>query len=203
MTADEFRQLITATNDAELLEPCLRADLTPYVFEPNPDAWGDFREEVCEAFGAEPGDIRIVGSGRFGFSLKPGNNLKVYSDRSDIDVIVISPAIFDRLWYGLLKAAYPRPPVTDQVGGWLKERQNEVYTGWLSPLKVRLDRRIFGGRVNDVLEFNSHWFNTFKKAARHVPRRHEDISARLYRTWLHAEMYHLNSLGTLRKTLAE
>lgn len=202
MTGDDFRQLVAIRTDTDLLGPCLREDLTPYVFDPRPDTWVAFRTEVSEKLGVEQADIRIVGSGRFGFSLKPGNNLKAYSDKSDVDVVVINPEVFDLLWCGLLKAAYPRPPVTQQVGGWLKIRQNEVYTGWLSPLEVRLDRRIFGLRAQAVLDFNARWFNTFKSASRHVPRRHEDINVRLYRTWDHADMYHHHSIASLRKALA-
>lgn len=202
MNPDNFRQLVADNTDTDLLGPCLREDLTPYVFEPEPDAWVAFRAELNEKLDADPADIRIVGSGRFGFSLKPGNNLKPYSDKSDIDVVVISSNLFDLLWYGLLRAAYPRSPVTEQAGKWLRNRQKELYTGWLSPLEVRLDRRIFGERAQTVLDFSSRWFNTFKKASRHLPRRHEDIKPRLYRTWQHADMYHLNSLQSLRKALA-
>ena len=203
MTADEFRRVVSESTDAELLGPCFREDALPFAFEPNPVAWGEFRAEVGHQIGVAPADMRIVGSGRLGFSLKPGKNLKAFADTSDIDLVVVSPDVFDKLWYGLLRAAYPRPPVTNQVGGWLKDRQKELYTGWLSPLDVRLDQRIFGERAQVILEFNSLWFNTLKKAARHVPIRHEDIVGRLYRTWHHADMYHLHSTASLRKALEE
>ena len=36
-----------------------------------------------------------------------------------------------------------------------------------------------------------------------IARRHEDITGRLYRTWEHAELYHLHSLASLRKSLKE
>jgi len=203
MTSEELRELILSTTDADLLGPCLRENATPYVFEPNPTAWGTFCNDVSRDIDVAPGDIRIVGSARFGYSLKPGNNLKAYSDGSDIDVVVVNPDLFDILWHGLLKAIYPRPPFVRNVGGWLRERQKEVYTGWLSPLSVRLDQRIYGERAREVVEFNARWFNAFKKASQYPARRYEDISGRLYRTWQHAELYHLNSIRSLRKALME
>ena len=158
MTVDEFRRIVSESTDAELLGPCFREDAIPFVFEAEPRSWEDFRAEVGRQIGVAPADMRIVGSGRLAFSLKPGKNLRAFEDTSDIDLVVVSPDMFDKL--GLLRAAHPRPPVTNQVGGWLKERQEELYTRWLSPLDVRLDQRIFGASAQAILEFNSVWFNT-------------------------------------------
>ncbi len=201
MVKEEFEQLLQAKADSDLLGPCLRDAGVPWVFEPQPLAWDSFRQDIGRALSVEVADIAVVGSGRFGFSLKPGNNFRAFRDKSDIDVVVVNAALFDYVWYQLLDAVYPRPPLSDQLGGWLKERRNELYTGWLSPLDIRLDVRIFGKRVRPLLDFNANWFDTFKRASRHPPRRHEDISSRLYRSWRHAELYHLHSLAALRRAL--
>jgi hypothetical protein len=201
MTSAELREMILDQNDTQLLEPCLHADTIPYVFDSKPATWDAFRDLLVQRLGVSRPDIRVVGSGRFGFSLTPGKNLRPYQDDSDIDVIVINTVLFDQLWLLLLEAAYPRSPITEMIGGWLGRRRNEVYTGWLSPLEIQLDAKIFGPKALPVLDFNTRWFNTFKEASRHPPRRHEDISARLYRTWQHAELYHLGNFATLRKSL--
>lgn len=205
MTTEEFRDLLQARSDSQLLDPCLRDDQAPYVFEPKPEAWDTFRDELSSRLDVSRTDVRVVGSGRFGFSMKPGLNLRSFRDTSDINVIIVNEDLFDELWLALLGAAYPRsgPIMQEKFGGWLRKRKNEVYTGWLTPLKVRLDSTIFGSRARPVLEFTARWFNAFKEVSRHPPRRYEDISGRLYRTWRHAELYHLHSLATLRKTLAE
>jgi len=201
MTSEELRQLILEQTDTQLLEPCLHDDAAPYVFHRKPAAWDTFRDVLVQRLNISRDDIRVVGSGRFGFSFKPGRNLRPYQDDSDIDVIVVNDELFDQLWLMLLEAAYPRSPITELIGGWVGRRRNEVYTGWLSPLEIKLDARIFGSKATPVLDFNAKWFNTFKEASRHPPRRHEDISARLYRTWRHAELYHLGNFATLRKSL--
>jgi hypothetical protein len=203
MTSDEFRQLLDEQTDTQLLEPCLHDERPPYVFETKPAAWDTFRDELVDSLGVTRGEIRIVGSGRLGFSLKPGHNLKLFRDTSDIDVVIVNADLFDHLWFSVLQAAYPRSPVTEIIGGWIAARRNEVYTGWLTPLEIKLDAKVFGTRAKPVLDFNSRWFNALKKASQHPPRRHEDVTGRLYRTWQHAELYHLNSLAALRKTLAE
>src|SRR5207248_10751700 len=101
--------------------------------------------------GVSAADIRVVGSARLGFSIKPGRNLKLFSDASDIDVIVINAELFDYIWIRLLDAAYPRSPATELLGGWLENRKNDLYTGWITPLAIRLDRRIFGAKAEPVL----------------------------------------------------
>lgn len=202
MSPEEFRDLAQQQNDAQLLDPCLRDERTPYVFQTKPETWDAFRGELVSRLGVSRNDIRVIGSGRFGFSMKPGKNLKSFADTSDIDVIVVNSNLFDQLWLALLDAAYPRPPVTEMIGGWLGRRRNELYTGWLTPLEIKLDIRIFGGKARRVLDFNAQWFNALKQASRYPPRRHEDVTGRLYRTWQHADLYHLHSLAALRKTLA-
>ncbi|MGH7381380.1 MAG: hypothetical protein ACREKR_04020 [Candidatus Methylomirabilales bacterium] len=203
MTREEFRELLQQHSDVELLDPCLRDDQAPYVFQPKPAAWDSFRDELVALLGVSRDEVRVVGSGRFGFSIKPWNNFKRFGDKSDIDVVIVNANLFDELWLALLDAAYPRPPITDKLGGWLEKRRNELYTGWLTPLKIKLDYRIVGLKARPVLEFSTLWFDALKRAARHPPRRHEDITGRLYRTWRHAELYHLNSLSDLRRALAE
>src|SRR5207244_1818199 len=83
MNSDEFRQLIHERSDAQLVGLCLQNDLTPYAFEPSPASWDAFRDSLVSSFNIERTDIRVVGSARFGFSLKPGQNLKRFGDTSD------------------------------------------------------------------------------------------------------------------------
>lgn len=178
-------------------------DQAPYIFASAPERWGNFRDHLANECGGSPDEIRIVGSGRFGFSMKPGHNLRAFSDASDIDVIIVNSRLFDDLWLWILDAAYPRGSNMERLGDWLQARRREVYTGWLTPLEIKLDHTIVGTKAKPVLDFNARWFNALKEAARYSPRRHENINGRLYRTWRHAELYHVNSLAALRRSLTE
>lgn len=203
MTPDEFRRLLFTKSDADLLGPCLRDRIVPYVFDANPSRWDEFRQELGLELGLSEADVAIVGSGRLGFSLKPYANLKKFTDQSDIDVVVVNAERFDHFWLSLLKAAYPRQPTTAQIGGWLQKRRSEVYTGWLTPFDIHLDVSIFGARAKPLVALRLQWFDTLKKASRHATRRHEDIGVRLYRSWEYAEIYHAHSLSALRSTLSQ
>jgi hypothetical protein len=199
MTPTEFRELIAGNNDATLLDVTLRSEDAPFAFELNPANWDSFRTSVSADLGVEATDIRIVGSGRLGFSLKPGNNLRTFQDTSDIDVVVVNRDAFDDLWLSLLRAAYPRPPI--DFGSRLQQCRKNLYTGWITPDEIRLDLRILGEKARPVLQTRTKWFNCLKGASKFPSRRHEDIHARLYRTWEHAELYHLHSIASLRNSL--
>ena len=185
-----------------LLGTCLRGEEVPFVFDPQPESWLRFREQVAADLGINERELVVVGSGRLGYSLKPGNNLKAFTDRSDIDVVVVNARLFDELWMAFLSAVYPRHPATRHLGGWISDRRSEIYTGYISPRDIQIDSRIYGIRAKPVNQFRLHWFTTLKKASQHPPRRHSDVKARLYRTWRHAELYHSHSLTQLRTTLA-
>jgi hypothetical protein len=203
MTPYDFRKLTEEQADGQLLGPCFHDDLIPFVFETEPATWDAFRTEIIMQLKVAETDIRIIGSARLGFSLKPYANLKMFNTKSDIDVVIVNADLFDWLWYALLEVAYPTPWLKEHYGGWLASRKNELYKGWLTPLEIKLDAKIFGKKAKPILEFNSRWFNALKQASRHPPRRHENVNGRLYRSWKHADIYHLNSLAELRKSLTE
>jgi hypothetical protein len=65
MTPEEFRSLMAKKgNMDELLHLCLLDDATPYVFDPKPDLWTSFRNELGTKLNVLPQEIRVVGSGR-------------------------------------------------------------------------------------------------------------------------------------------
>jgi len=132
MTPALFRKRIVKI-DEDLVDLCVRPDVIPYVFEPDQSTWHRFRDEFVGRLGVKRGEITIIGSARFGFSTKPQSDLRTFTERSDIDVAVISRDLFDKLWLNLLRAAYPRGETPRRLGGWLRQRQAEVYTGWITP----------------------------------------------------------------------
>lgn len=201
MTVQDFRVLIQERTDSEIVQTVLHSHDLPFVFKDSLKAWDSFRKEFVTALNVSETDIRIVGSGLFGFSMKPGLNLRAFRDTSDIDVIVVNSNLFDQLWMALLRAVYPRPPHTSLLSGWLARRRNELYTGWLTPLDIKLDLKIYGNKVKPILDINAKWFGALKQASRYPSIRHEDIAGRLYRTWEHAELYHLQGMAELRKSL--
>ena len=193
--------LANTSADADMLDVCLRSEDVPFVCR-NAQGWAGFREAmVAGVEGLAVTDVRVIGSGRHGFSMKPYKRLRAFNDTSDIDVVVVNSQIFDALWILLLQTAYPRLSSNRGIGGWDVPARAELYAGWLTPTAVRMDWKIIGQRAAPLVEFKQKWFGALKQAARYASKRHNDITGRLYRTWQHAELYHLFSVAELRRSL--
>src|SRR5207253_2377055 len=67
----------------------------PYVFREDPDALRILREHIGEGLKIRTDAITIVGSAKLGFSASPDTFARSFTRDSDIDVVVVSPALFD------------------------------------------------------------------------------------------------------------
>lgn len=200
MTRDQLAQMIK-DEAATFVRNRLFADDPPYVCDHDPDIWSDFTGAFTSQFGGTEMEVRIVGSGRFGYSLSPEKRLRPFHLKSDIDVVVVSEALFDLSWLSLLNAAYPRRENVEITSGWLAETQRDIYTGFIRPERIKIDPRIYGRKAQPILTIQTQWFNARKFAANVDVLPHEVIKARLYRTWDHAVAYHEDSMIALRDAL--
>jgi len=72
----------------------------------------DARAALGEVFGVEPTNIAIVGSGKYGFSMAPQKGFRPFQpnedddDPSDIDLVVVSKALFNSTWQRLRQAHF-------------------------------------------------------------------------------------------------
>lgn len=118
MKPSDFREMLAATSDADMMPVCLMSDETPFVCNDG-DKWTAFRQALVDGVeGLTLADVRVVGSGRHGFSTRPRARFKAFGDESDIDVVVVNEAIFDQVWLALLVAAYPRLAANREIGRW-------------------------------------------------------------------------------------
>jgi len=57
------------------------------------------REHFAGAFGVSPSrDVLMVGSAKLGFSIKPKRRYQPFGNESDVDVAIVSPQLYGRLW---------------------------------------------------------------------------------------------------------
>lgn len=65
-----------------------------------------FRVTVANAVNTSPNNIAIVGSGKYGFSMAPGKAMQPFREGSDIDVVIVSPELFEKVWRDIRTAVY-------------------------------------------------------------------------------------------------
>ena len=57
------------------------------------DKYFDLRSEVAGHFGLHPDEVLIVGSTKLGFRVAPSKQYRLFSDESDIDVVLVSSTL--------------------------------------------------------------------------------------------------------------
>lgn len=201
---EEFKEAILKTSlDAVVRQHIFRG--VPYVFRDNPASLDRLIKHLSSAIGISEENIKVVGSAKLGYSLNPDNFPRVFSGTSDIDVIVVSEELFDRVWMTLLEWQYPRRLV--KLGhiekDWAQRRRKDIYWGWLVPSEIHYDGLSFPDILKPLRDISSQWFNAFQSLSLYSEFAARTISGRLYRSWDHALRYHVDGLRQIRDKITQ
>lgn len=135
------------------------------------------RQHISREFNIHPASVVVVGSTRTGFSLNPKHRFRAVRDKSDIDVAIVSPELFDEYWDKVF--AYSQANVAWASKGF----KRTLFKGWIDPRELP-----------DAATLQSRWatvFDNLMQSRRFGIRR---ITARLYRTWERLEQYQERSV---------
>ncbi|HMO41652.1 MAG TPA: hypothetical protein PKE17_19725 [Saprospiraceae bacterium] len=58
----------------------------------------DLKQAVSAEFDVEYTSVFLVGSAKLGFSIKPSRRFMPFADTSDIDIVIISRDLFEKVW---------------------------------------------------------------------------------------------------------
>ena len=202
LTVEEFKKFILTTPLRSVVQQYIFAGI-PYVFQKRSKDLQLLANHLCAAMPIKGQDVAVVGSAKVGFSLNPDNFPRLFSDNSDIDIIVISEGLFDRVWMTLLEWQYPRRLLNlgRFEGEWAQLRRKEIYWGWLVPTEVRYDGLSFPDILKPLRDISANWFNAFQGLSLYPEFAARTISGRLYRTWEHALRYHMEGLRLIRERI--
>ena len=163
-----------------------------YFKEKFNDKWFEkynlFKLFVSEKLGVHYNDIAIVGSAKLGFSINPKKDYKPFDDDSDIDLLIISQALFYRFWQAYLEDSYSLVRIKNYqyvcqcifrkfvtFNGF--DKNNKFYCEW---------KKKTGGFEKDLqLRFDIE----------------QDIHYRIFESWESAQMYYISGMLKNRKNL--
>jgi hypothetical protein len=147
---------------------------SPYAL--HQDQYYQLRDEISRYFKIHANQIELVGSAKLGFSIKPRKRYMPFSDESDIDVAIVSDALFDLIWGDVFD-------YVEAGGTWERRQEFEKYLfrGWIRPDVLPSASRF--QRSRDWMRFfdnlsSSRNFGMYK------------IRGGLYRTWHFLQSYH-------------
>jgi hypothetical protein len=199
LTVEQFREALVSGSLAAIAQQYIFTGV-PYVFRDEPASNSLLTGHVCHELRVAQANVVVVGSAKTGFSLNPNNFPRGFSDTSDIDVIVVSEQLFDKVWMTLLEWQYPRRLIS--LGGpeqrWAASRRKDIYWGWIVPDEISYEGLAFPNVLRPLRDISAQWFNTFQKLSLYREFVARTVSGRLYRTWDHALRYHTDGLRQIR-----
>lgn len=143
--------------------------------------------DVSEHFSLHPSEVLVVGSAKMGFTIKPPKPYRHFGDTSDIDVVIVSPKLFDSFWYALYE--YNR-----NGGYWEKfpSLKNYLFRGWIRPDKFP---------PGSSFEPASDWWEFFRELTKSNKFGPFKISGAVYRNWDFLEDYQSKCVEQCHRTL--
>ncbi|MCB1581335.1 MAG: hypothetical protein KDJ32_10700 [Alphaproteobacteria bacterium] len=127
----EFKSDLLNLNDSEIIN---KYYLSGSAFALDDNSHYKLRESVSSYFEVDYTQVFIVGSAKLGFSIKPRRRFKPFYDKSDIDIVVISSYLFDKIWKEVF--------LFDKNGGYwpkVKNFKNYHFQGWIRPDMLPLE----------------------------------------------------------------
>jgi hypothetical protein len=187
---ETFSSLVIA-NPAEDIVQKIIIDTFPYAFSNNPENYWHLRSRICNKFHVHPQNFTIIGSAKLGFSLNPDTPGKLYSDASDIDIVLVSDYLFESIWLNLISY---RNSVYYRLDSYAKQRFNELQMV-LFWGQLRLDK------LSNSFDFAKDWWEFFNELSTDNKYGNKQIRAAIFKSWHHATNYYVKSVNQIREQL--
>lgn len=177
-----FRASLLQSPNIALDQHLLRHDCSVVGFEVE----HELRVNIAGEFGADINDVYVVGSAKLGFSPKPGQYFKHFSDQSDIDVALVNANLYTEIWHEVHQM--------DRAGEFFNKEKFAHYhlAGWIRP---------------DVLPARTEytrchaWWKFFRQLSSREEFFRMKISGGLYYDTQFLRQYQLGGLTVLREHL--
>ena len=187
---EEFEHILRTCNLDRVLDEHLFSGL-PFSFSESPEIYDQMLRTISRGLRVQQEDICVIGSARVGFSLAPHKFGTPFGQSSDVDIIVVSSALFDLSWEDIITNRRVRwASLREQTRRSLKEHRelHHIYNGWIYP-----------DSLAEALEIGRPWMTTFNGLSQIPDLSSRRIGGRLYRTWQHARVYHRWGLRQIQK----
>lgn len=159
-----------------------------HIFSNEKEKYFLLKEKIANYFNIHPNEVLMIGSGKLGFSIAPGQDWKHFNIDSDIDIAIISEKAFNFYWSGLLDFNIDIQRRTFKEEKRYRKFLKYFFKGWIRPDLFSFD---FSGK--------SEWFDFFKDLSAYFFEFGEHkISAGLYKDFKSFEMYHQSNIKRLR-----
>lgn len=141
----------------------------------NEDQYYLLKNRISNDFNVNTNEVLVVGSAKLGFSIAPQKRYRHFGDTSDVDVAIISPALFDQFWEAAFKYENSRAYWPTR-GDFVKYH----FRGWIRPDKLP---------PSATFHLAGEWWERFRVMTQEKLGGGLPIKAGLYRSWSFLEAY--------------
>lgn len=165
---------------------------TPYIFKDDEDKYFDLKREIAAHFSEEYNipehynNIHMIGSAKLGFSIAPKKLWQPFTIESDIDIVIVSSKLFEKLWEDIHQFNISLTSRTEREDRDYKNFLKYFFKGWIRP---------------DLFPFKysvkTKWFQFFKSISytKYGPQK---IAGALFYSFNFFEKYHIENIAKLR-----
>jgi len=153
------------------------------------DKYVTLKEVVAKRFDVHPTAVLMVGSAKLGFSIKPKRRFLPFGDSSDIDVAIVSDALFERVWHEVHACQ-------KDLGWWDEavEFRKYLFHGWIRPDKLP---------SGEAFQFSRQWWDYFARLTQCGDYGPYKIGAGIYHSMYFLEQYQGICMSQCREPLAD
>ena len=188
--ATDFKAEIIKT-DISFMTSKWIIEKVPFIFGDNLEQYIKWKEILATKIGVDSKAIVFIGSASVGFSLNPENNLRAFTERSDIDVAIISQHYFDISWHFLRNIGTKRYSLTHKELNSLDDHRNRlIYWGTIATDKII-----------QILPFGDKWITSLNEMATIEPTIDRVINIRIYKDFEALRAYHRSGLKIIKDKL--
>ena len=193
LTKAELLKMLAERRHNEVIEEHLIRGV-PFVFRDRVEGYDKFVETLAGQFQTPKEDVSVIGSARLGFSINPDKFPAAFRPASDIDVVIVNAAKFDKAWFELSGIGRRRFGMERKIQiAFQEHRENNIFFGFIVP-----------DRLPGIVSFSPIWFFGLQLVGRQVREvADRKINGRLYRTWEHVRAHQLYSLESIEVKFAK
>jgi len=192
---DEFKTILRSDESSQDIADRYILNGEAWVFadkfsDQSATRYEEFKRIIGRSVDLHSSECRLVGSAKSGISLSPKKNFRKFHKKSDLDVVLVSAPLFDKIWKEYLVLDYRVKGLVDGYArfGFYRQFATVKLSKKLRETTPELKKiyQLFGGiqaRVDG--EFNLN----------------HEITFRIYRSWLAADLYHTENINKLRSEL--
>lgn len=143
------------------------------------------KSSICDKFDVQYNNIIIVGSGKLGFSIKPNKRFIPFSESSDIDIAIVSPFLFEKIWKRVNEYVDDNTIYSNYENFCNYLSQN----GWIRP------------DLLPMIDIKNDWFDYFRVLTNSRDFSEYKITAGLYYNYHFLESYQLKCIKQCKETI--